>query len=396
MGLYGKETTTVWLGDLWKEESMVAAQVSIRAKRRSMSGAGAVVWSLLLLSACFHPVYDHPACGPNGECPSGLTCNAQLICDRGAGNLDAAPSLPPSCIGLAMTCGASDNDSCCSSPQVTGGMYYRSYDLAGDARSGNMSYPATVSTFRLDKYEVTLGRFRAFINAGMGTQAGLPVLGAGAHANIPVSGWDPSWDTSLVANKAALISAVNSGPAMYVTWTDMPGPNENRPISFITWYEAMAFCAWDGGYLPTEAEWNYAATGGGQQRVYPWLNSTGTLMPLDGSHASYYDGTDCVGDGMPGCAVADLVEVGAKPAGDGRWGQSDLAGNVAEWTLDSYAPYASICTDCADLTATSPRVVRGGAFDLPATYLRTGDRGESTVAPTNRNASVGVRCARAP
>ena len=361
-----------------------------------MTGLGHVVWGLLLVPACFHPVYDHPACGTHGECPSGMTCNAELICDRGAGDVDAAPPPPPSCAGLPATCGASANDSCCSSPPVTGGMYYRSYDVAGDARSGNMNYPATVSTFRLDKYEVTLGRFRAFINAGMGTQAGPPVLGAGAHANISGSGWDPSWNTSLVANKAALISAVKSGPTMYVTWTDMPGLNENRPISVITWYEAMAFCAWDGGYLPTEAEWNYAAAGGDQQRVFPWPTPAGALLPLDGVHASYNDGTSCVGDGMPGCAMTDLVEVGTKPAGDARWGQSDLAGNVAEWTLDSFAPYASACTDCADLTAASPRVIRGGNFNLPATYLRTGDRGDATAAPTNRNSGVGVRCARAP
>lgn len=118
------------------------------------------------------------------------------------------------------------------------------------------------------------------------------------------------------------------------TWTDTPAGNEHRPMNCVSWYEAMAFCVWDGGYLPTEAEWNYAAAGGDQQRVYPWSSPAGSLTPVDGSHASYWDGTNCVGDGAAGCAVTDLVAVGTKPLGDGRCGQSDLAGNVAEWVLD--------------------------------------------------------------
>jgi len=52
----------------------------------------------------------------------------------------------------------------------------------------DMSYPATVADFYLDKYEITVGRFRQFVNAGMGTQASPPASGAGAHSLITGSG----------------------------------------------------------------------------------------------------------------------------------------------------------------------------------------------------------------
>ena len=146
------------------------------------------------------------------------------------------------------------------------------------------------------------------------------------------------------------------------------------------------------GDLVTEAEWNYAATGGDQQRAYPWSSPAGALVPLDGSHASFNDGTGCVGDGMAACALTDLVAVGTKPMGDGRWGHSDLAGNMWEWTLDSFAAYASECRDCANLTAASNRVLRSGSFGSGAAYLRTGFR--NNADPATRFYSFGVRCAR--
>jgi formylglycine-generating enzyme required for sulfatase activity len=184
----------------------------------------------------------------------------------------------------------------------------------------------------------------------------------------------------------ALIAAVKCD-STYQTWTDAAVANEHRPMGCVTWYEAMAFCAWDGGYLPPEAEWNYAATGGDQQRAFPWSIPSRSLT-IDGAHASYRDGTNCVGDGVAGCAVIDLVAVGTKPMGGGRWGQSDLAGNVNEWMLDWYAdPYASVCTDCADLTPGSLRVFRGGGFDHGNPALRASSAVTFTGEPRPRHRS---------
>lgn len=309
------------------------------------------------------------------------------------GGIDVQPSGEFfSCIALPNICGANGNDNCCNSPSVSGGTYFRSYDTAGDSLSGDMNSPATVSTFRLDKYEVTVGRFRAYVAAGLGTHARHPATSAGTHARIPGSGWEASWNMNLVADTTTLASALKCS-SIFQTWTDMPGANETRPINCVTWYEAMAFCAWDGGYLPTEAEWNYAATGGNQQRVYPWSNPPGSLA-LDGSKASYYEGAGfCVGDGMPGCVLDDLIKVGTKPAGDGRWGQSDLTGNVDEFTLDYFdVMYENLCVDCAKLVPTVSRVVRGGSFNGGGGPLRTGFR--LSVTPTSRDYYHGFRCAR--
>jgi sulfatase modifying factor 1 len=311
-----------------------------------------------------------------------------------------------------MKCGVNQNVNCCCSPPVTGGMYYRGYDVANDSLSGDMTKTtlATISDFRLDKYEVTVGRFRAFVMAGKGTQADPPQMNEGAHPNILMSGWHTDWNANLATDTSALIAAIKKPQncdSGFLTWTDAKGPNDERPMNCITWYEAMAFCVWDGGYLPTEAEWNYAAAGGSMQRAFPWSNPPEDLTIRD-DYASYKstpypnDPNDpnakvCLGDGNPACSLTDLLIVGSKPQGDGLWEQSDLTGNVWEWTLDWRVDYAASCVNCAALVPTSPieRVFRGGSFinDMQKN-LRTATRG--SAPPASRGIDVGVRCARAP
>lgn len=325
---------------------------------------------------------------PQGDGLSGV-CVAEVPADAG---VDAMPSLPAtSCAALPHTCGNAGNSSCCDSLAVPGGAYFRSYDVVGDADSGDMSAPASLSAFRLDTYEVTVGRFRAFVASGKGTKASPPEVGAGAHPLIPGSGWQPAWNTYLAADTAALMAALKCS-SLYQTWTDAIDLNENRPANCLTWYDAMAFCAWDNARLPTEAEWNFASTGGDMQRAYPWSNPSGSLT-INSSLASY----GCLGDASPGCTLADLTPVGAKPTGNGRWGHSDLAGNVSEWTLDWNGRYLANCADCAQLTVDSSapyRVYRGGNFITAPAGQRTGVRSAGT--PEDRNYRLGVRCARAP
>ncbi len=177
----------------------------------------------------------------------------------------------------------------------------------------------------------------------------------------------------------------------FQSWTDTPGANEALAINCITWCEAMAFCVWDGGFLPTEAEWNYAAAGGSDQRAYPW-SSPASSLTIDCSYANYAinasPGTQCVGA---------INRVGSEsPMGDDKYGQeADLAGNVAEWTVDWFqTPYRTPCIDCADLTPAAYQTVRGASFDNLGIYQRGASRFQDT--PDTRGLFTGVRCARTP
>jgi formylglycine-generating enzyme required for sulfatase activity len=313
------------------------------------------------------------SCDASGAWQDGAACSAQMpACNAGA------CGVAPSCSGLASTCGPSGNESCCAIGAIPGGTFNRGNDA---------NYPATVSAFRLDRFEITVGRFRHFMASYPGNK---PVAGAGAHPLIAGSGWQAAWDASLAANQAALKTAV-SCDATYQTWTDMAGGNENKPMNCLDWYEAFAFCAWDGGRLATEAEWNYAAAGGSEQRVYPW----GAGAP-DNAHAVY----DCTGDGSAAdsCAATDILNVGAKSTvGDGKWGQADLAGGVWEWNLDWYGDsYIATCSDCAIVSKStvSGRVVRGGSWHFDASVLLSSVRFNN--GPTDHGNYLGARCARAP
>jgi formylglycine-generating enzyme required for sulfatase activity len=267
-----------------------------------------------------------------------------------------------------------------------------------------------VSGFRFDKYLVTVGRFRQFVEAVFPPDGGtgwLPPAGSGKHTHLNggqglanggsagsyESGWATSDDGNIAPTDANLTT--NCDYSNYATWTSSAGSQENLPINCVNWYEAQAFCIWDGGFLPSEAEGEYAAAGGSQQREYPWgSTSPGTPCPGAGCQyaifACYYPG------GSVGCSgVSNIAPVGTATSGAGLWGQLDLVGEVWEWGLDWYsANYADPCTDCAVLTASSQRVVRGGTFSSGSAPLQA-SYGYGTF-PDRRSYGFGLRCARSP
>jgi formylglycine-generating enzyme required for sulfatase activity len=319
-----------------------------------------------------------PTCVQVGQsCSSDSQCCSPQMC------FGSICSVPPSCVGLPNTCGPGGNESCCANTVVPGGSYNRSNDPM---------YPAKVGDFRLDRFEITVGRFRRFVEAYPGSK---PLPGAGVHPLIANSGWDAGWDTTLPADQADLRAAVECY-LDWGTWTDTAGGQETLPMNCMSWYEAFAFCAWDGGRLPTEAEWNYAAAGGAEQREYPWSDPPGS-MTIDPSYAVYH----CTGNGSPAaaCAFTDILNVGSKsPKGDGKWGQADLGGGMWEWNLDWYvAPYSSTaCSNCANTMSGSSRVLRGGSWygTVGAAYPRSSYRYD--LEPFNSVANVGARCVRTP
>ncbi len=298
-----------------------------------------------------------------------------------------ATSPKPSCQDLPADCGPASQESCCANALVPGG----SFKMGRSESSNDPDYyppgnsdeipehDATIDSFYLDKYEVTVGRFRKFVAQYDGTP---PTVLAGAHPKIDYSGWRTQWDSELPTSQDGLINGFKFC-GDNATWTDTAGANEKYPMNCVSWYVAFAFCIWDGGRLPTEAEWEMAAAGGSENRLYPW----GQITP-DATHANFFDSD-----------YSPFVAVGSHPAGVGRWGHYDLAGSMFEMVLDWYGPTwyhadsGNPCNNCAYVeTGPTTRVARGGGWFKEAAELRATTRG--AMAPSKGHNGIGIRCAR--
>ena len=242
----------------------------------------------------------------------------------------------------------------------------------------------TIPAFRLGKYEVTVGQFRAFVVAtGYLTYA---ERNAGREEGCSI------WDFDEFASVSSRIWYNPDDPP--VIFTSVPGSSwrnpgyavaEDQPVVCVSWEDAQAFIGWlngktGGNYrLPSEAEWEYAARAGSTTK-YSWGADIGINM------------ANCRNDDC-GDRWEYTAPVGSFPAN--AWGLHDMHGNVEEWVEDclnySYegAPTdgsAWIRGDC------SSRMVRGGAWFGDPRYLRSASR--YGYARTYRDGLLGFRLAQ--
>jgi formylglycine-generating enzyme required for sulfatase activity len=234
-----------------------------------------------------------------------------------------------------------------------------------------------------------VGRFRRFVRS-----YSKPKAGAGRSPNNPSdTGWDELWGDFLAVDETELRAKLQDttacdGPIM---WTNDPPlepdnlDHEARPMNCVTWFEAQAFCIWDGARLPTEAEWNFAAAGGDEQRYYPWSQPADSTE-IDESRAIYKYDSDPPTEPGP---------VGSLVGGQSRWHHLDLAGNVSEWVWDGYRTCYSTptgCVDCGNPPTEAGRVARGGAFHNTSESVSVETR--RPVDGIERRPWLGFRCLR--
>ncbi len=217
------------------------------------------------------------------------------------------------------------------------------------ARNERPAHQVILDSFYIDQYEVSNAWFAKFLNAKGNQMEG--------NAN-----WIEAIDVDL---RVHLVDGI---------WKVDPG-NDNYPMNEMTWYGARAFCAWRGGSLPTEAEWEKAARGT-DGRTYPWG-----------------EGITCKQANFAGCFFA-AVQIDGLPESASPYGAYNMAGNMMEWTADWYD--ANYYANSPLENPTGPdhgnfRVLRGGTWRHNAGNVRTTYR--YPKLPVLTYATVGFRCA---
>ena len=265
-----------------------------------------------------------------------------------------------------------DDDVC-----VTGGAFvFGSKDESiGDASDDQPERVALVPSFYMDRYEVTVGRMRAAAAHGFSTSA-------------------------LLTNDAPLDPSFGDSNVTMCAWSTTPMGRETYPVACIDWNTARAFCQKQGGDLPLEVQWEYAAAMSGRagKTHYPWGDGTEgfpSCTDVVFARGSMLGITDYCADQGKGPTA---VTLGDHPGGDRSVGLGlvDLGGEVAEWALDTYASLRSDCWLATPLevpsctAAGSSHTTRGGSWVLGGDQVVIASRIDDDMAATG----IGFRCVR--
>jgi formylglycine-generating enzyme required for sulfatase activity len=217
----------------------------------------------------------------------------------------------------------------------------------------------TISSFYMDRFEVTNAEYRNFLNNADNSEELLPDSAAWAE-----SASRADWSTYFYGS----------------TYDDYP-------VVAISWEEAGEYCESQGKRLPTEAEWEYAARSGRVGGIYPWAG----FSPQDGFGrwlANHNPGRQ----GQAADGYAFTAPVGSYPPS--RWGLHDVAGNVAEWVEDAYTPTYSQLSDLDPVyrdESETRHVIRGGSWSSNSFRIGVGFR--DYQEKDDASPRIGVRCA---
>ena len=359
---------------------------------------------VLLLSGCAEERSPSGGAGVGGGGGSSGGAGAGGSGNQGGTSNVTPPPEGPSCESLPNCAIGDEPASCCQTLYVPGGTFGMGRgstdactpEMASCYEIEQPEHQATVPPFFLDTFEVTIARFRKFAEAYQAA----PQEGDGAIAYAPGSGWTKDFDALLPDAQAARETMLSR-----VSWTGSDNP-DTQSVVMVSWAEAFAFCVWDGGRLPTEAEWEFAAVGGDENRLFPWgddftkLNEKITICDFPQAACNPEDYVCSLSTDFNALPAREK-QVGAKPDGAGRWGHQNLVDGWSEWVYDSDSDYkAGACVDegCISIPKTTDEgrmrrgasIVAGNLGIYRGTYRFYSEQsGGSTVWGTSA-----FRCAR--